>query len=411
MSLSKNGTSSLSFLIDSYHKIPDNITMKTNKPDEHNQPDPPKPDPSTLHTEPAIPIPKSAEEMLDAIPLPHSPRPWSEHPESRRNPNHPEHAKHMAKLAKQRAKRAAERAKEKNNNPPKKTLDNNTTTPAIMDEPTESGIYKGNSISNKNKSNPTHTPSSDLIPTDFNNQPTHDAHQQREDRPHPCDTDNNTGSLDQSLDHLPTSDPDDDKPTKHVAPLADHKPKNGGRRMTLANPDDLGTDIIPQLKPDGTLDPDRVRVVRKAVAITRARARVVLQDLAIHANYTHAAAAAGTSPSMITRLMDRDPTFKTLCERAIEQAVDRMEASIDRRAFIGVPRERFNGKGELVVREMVYSDKLAELRVRALRPEVYREKRDDVNVNVAIGFQVNLAPGQTRPKSDVRDISADIKTA
>jgi hypothetical protein len=93
-----------------------------------------------------------------------------------------------------------------------------------------------------------------------------------------------------------------------------------------------------------------------------------------------ACAYAGVAPSTVSGWRKDDAVFRALEELAEAILVEAFEAELDRRAFEGVQKPVFgklegphSGNGVIgYVRE--YSDRLAEIRMRALAPERYRDK-------------------------------------
>ncbi len=90
-------------------------------------------------------------------------------------------------------------------------------------------------------------------------------------------------------------------------------------------------------------------------------------------SYTDAARAVGTSRRAISRLAEKDEAFRRALDEALNIYVDHLEEEVDRRAFDGVVRDVFQG-GKKVGEVREYSDRLAELRLKALRPEVYSDR-------------------------------------
>ncbi len=100
--------------------------------------------------------------------------------------------------------------------------------------------------------------------------------------------------------------------------------------------------------------------------------RAAIEALKKSGSYTEAATAVGVSRRSIQRLRDADPAFGAQVREALETYADRLEAAVDERAFTGVRRPVYQG-GVQVGETVEYSDRLAELRLRALRPSVYRD--------------------------------------
>ena len=86
-----------------------------------------------------------------------------------------------------------------------------------------------------------------------------------------------------------------------------------------------------------------------------------------------AAKLAGCTLTMVRERRKSDAQFERRWKEADELAIERMEAEADRRAVDGTDKPVFyQGERRGEVRE--YSDSLLILRLKARRPEVYRER-------------------------------------
>lgn len=86
-----------------------------------------------------------------------------------------------------------------------------------------------------------------------------------------------------------------------------------------------------------------------------------------------AAKLAGYTLAMVRERRKSDAEFERRWKEADELAIERMEAEADRRAVDGTDKPVFyQGERRGEVRE--YSDSLLILRLKARRPEVYRER-------------------------------------
>ena len=126
---------------------------------------------------------------------------------------------------------------------------------------------------------------------------------------------------------------------------------------------------------------------------------LVLKAYATHGTLEAAAQAAGTSRRTIARLLAKDERFRARMDEAREVFVDSLEEEVDRRAFEGVERPVFQG-GKLVGHVREFSDRLAELRLKALRPEKYADRRavqasGPASFTVRLGIQTR--DGDPRP--------------
>ena len=86
-----------------------------------------------------------------------------------------------------------------------------------------------------------------------------------------------------------------------------------------------------------------------------------------------AAIAAGYSLSAVREFRKSDADFDKRWRDADELAIERMEAEADRRAVDGTDKPVFY-QGERCGEVREYSDSLLVLRLKARRPEVYRER-------------------------------------
>lgn len=90
-------------------------------------------------------------------------------------------------------------------------------------------------------------------------------------------------------------------------------------------------------------------------------------------NVTAAADAVGISRDAAYKLRDRDDAFDDAWALALDRYAAALEAELHARVFDGVPRPVFH-RGELVGHEVVKSDRLLEIALRARLPEKYSER-------------------------------------
>ena len=132
--------------------------------------------------------------------------------------------------------------------------------------------------------------------------------------------------------------------------------------------------------------------------------RAALEALKKSGSYTEAATAVGVSRRSIQRLRDADPAFGAQVREALETYADRLEAAVDERAFTGVRRPVYQG-GVQVGETVEYSDRLAELRLRALRPSLYGEtaqQQGGGNVQFKVSIGIQTRDGDPRPPATRR---------
>lgn len=124
-------------------------------------------------------------------------------------------------------------------------------------------------------------------------------------------------------------------------------------------------------------------------ALTEERKEVFLSELRRHGIVSAAARAAsphakGTCAPSFYILRKNNPEFAAAWDDAIEQATGSVELEIHRRAVEGYDEPVYQ-KGELVGTVTKYSDRLLELRAKALMPNKYIERRAvelSANLNV-----------------------------
>jgi uncharacterized protein YdaU (DUF1376 family) len=105
-----------------------------------------------------------------------------------------------------------------------------------------------------------------------------------------------------------------------------------------------------------------------------------------HGTISHACRGAGVGRTTVHEWRTTDPVFAEAFAAADEEYTQRLEREADRRAVEGVRKLKFH-KGVAVTDpatkkhyvEREYSDALLMFRLKARRPELYRE-RSDVNV-------------------------------
>ena len=130
-------------------------------------------------------------------------------------------------------------------------------------------------------------------------------------------------------------------------------------------------------------------------ALTAARKQRFLEELASHGIVARAARAAspnsvGFCVSTFRDARNRDPDFAAEWDEAMDQARGAVEAELHRRAVEGWEEPIYGGKFKerVVGTTRKYSDRLLELRAKALLPE-YREHR---KVEMAGGLEMRKKP-------------------
>jgi hypothetical protein len=129
--------------------------------------------------------------------------------------------------------------------------------------------------------------------------------------------------------------------------------------------------------------------------------KAFLKALAQCGTLKQAAEAAGVGRWVVNDRLSRDPAFALAAKDAIEDFADELERKVDIRAFEGVDRVRTTARGEpildprdpegkTILIDKQYSDALALARLRALRPEKYRDREQaPVESNVQVNVVMN----------------------
>jgi hypothetical protein len=140
--------------------------------------------------------------------------------------------------------------------------------------------------------------------------------------------------------------------------------------------------------------------------ITTAIKKLFIETLAGCGNVTHAAQGAGRDRGRFYLERARDQKFAEAWDNAIEKYADKLEKEADRRAVEGTARPVFY-KGYKCGYITEYSDTLLIFRLKALRPEKYRERFDskvtgemNLHADRSIEELINIAQGSGRAGGD-----------
>jgi len=134
------------------------------------------------------------------------------------------------------------------------------------------------------------------------------------------------------------------------------------------------------------------RVIKEPVTLpTPAKYEHVLNVLKLTGQFNAAADSVAVAVGTLKRWRENDVSFDARCEQAREVYADTLEREADRRAVKGVSRDIYH-RGEVVGEKIEYSDPLLMFRLKALRPDIYREnnKIEINNVNVDNGTSVSI---------------------
>lgn len=119
---------------------------------------------------------------------------------------------------------------------------------------------------------------------------------------------------------------------------------------------------------------------------TRTVQRRVIEEFRDRGHLQHSLQAAGITERTHRRWLKKYQGYANRFQRAKELFVERMEAEADKRAMEGWDEPVYQG-GELVGYKRKYSDILLITRLKALAPDKYRERDQQVPapvINVAI---------------------------
>jgi hypothetical protein len=132
-----------------------------------------------------------------------------------------------------------------------------------------------------------------------------------------------------------------------------------------------------------------------------------LKALAGTSNVTIACRYAGVDRTTVYEHKKSDAAFAAAWQEALDQAIELMEAEMERRAFAGTERPVFQG-GLLAGTITEYSDTLAIFLAKAHRPEKYRERIAVKNDNperkplnpTAVADKITALLGELQPLAD-----------
>lgn len=111
--------------------------------------------------------------------------------------------------------------------------------------------------------------------------------------------------------------------------------------------------------------------------------RKFVDQLRLEPNVTNAAIAAGVNRQYVYDVRNEDQDFAREWDEALAVSVDKAEAELFRRAVEGVSKPVYQG-GQLVGEIQEYADTLLIFLLKSHRPERYRERSENFNIDVSM---------------------------
>jgi len=112
----------------------------------------------------------------------------------------------------------------------------------------------------------------------------------------------------------------------------------------------------------------------KKRSLTPKKKEVFLADFADTGNVTRSARKMEISRMTVYEWIEKDPDFKTKFEAARDEALDLLEAEIQRRGFEGTPKTFYGKDGNVRSEVQEYSDTLAIFFLKGHRPDKYKDR-------------------------------------
>ena len=109
---------------------------------------------------------------------------------------------------------------------------------------------------------------------------------------------------------------------------------------------------------------------------------VFLESLQKEPNITAAAKSAGINRSYAYEARESDAVFAAAWDEALAASVDKAEAALFGRAVDGVDEPVYQG-GKMVGKVRRYSDTLLIFLLKSHRPQVYRERAENLNFDIS----------------------------
>jgi hypothetical protein len=130
--------------------------------------------------------------------------------------------------------------------------------------------------------------------------------------------------------------------------------------------------------------------------LTTKKRKKFLEALADGMSVTSAAAHAGFSRVYAYQVKDADPEFAALWDDAVEQAADKLEDEVRRRAMGHM--ESIVYKGEVTGQVLRHSDLMTIFLLKAKRPEFKDNAKVEVNVGDRLNELLDAVAGKAEPE-------------
>lgn len=198
---------------------------------------------------------------------------------------------------------------------------------------------------------------------------------------------------------------------KYKKPTKPRKPDPRRRKPGQTQPDGtrygrLKSTTVPAIE-DTKGEPQAIEPKRFIMAMTPARIKVFLEDLAKHGSFPAACRTASPHSrkgclSTFKDMRKDDPEFAMAVEESMEEARGRLEAELYRRGVEGWDDPVFQ-RGEQVGTIRKYSDRLLEIQAKAKLGPEYREQARVEHAHAGVFAITDLATLTKKMSKESRD--------
>lgn len=129
------------------------------------------------------------------------------------------------------------------------------------------------------------------------------------------------------------------------------------------------------------------------IKLTQKKKKIFADQLRDHGGVSRAARTIGMARGYMYEVKASQADFSLEWDEAVAEYVEKLEMEADRRAHDGVEKTIFY-QGIVVGEERNYSDTLMIFRLKALRPDIYREN-SSVNLTGQLDVGVKYIAGLT----------------